>query len=359
MKNDSPSVFLSYARHDEPLARELASGLSDRGLSVWRDESLAPGAVWDVAVRDAIEKSVIYVVVITSMFLESRFATLELGALLSASRKKGRILIPVLVPPVDFSQLPANLASFQALRLVDDDVGRLADQIAESVGAQPYARDWTQQERSLAWRGSVSPARRIRLWRSGFLATLATAGLVAGTALLWSIRTHETAEEARKGLAMLEHELAQRRPPTLSGSDLSDSRLDGAELRGAFLERVDLSRASLAGTDLRDSDLSQAVLVGADLSRADLTGADLRGANLQDALLRSAVMKLTRLDGAFLLGADLSGSDISGADLTGVFGLTQEQLFGACGSDVKVPEELVVRDCGLSSEEDPVSRRRE
>lgn len=34
-----PSVFISYAHADEPLARDLADALSGHGLRVWIDQS--------------------------------------------------------------------------------------------------------------------------------------------------------------------------------------------------------------------------------------------------------------------------------------------------------------------------------
>ena len=45
-----PSVFVSYARDDLDVVQQLAQGLMERGVSVWRDQdSLYAGQKWPKA----------------------------------------------------------------------------------------------------------------------------------------------------------------------------------------------------------------------------------------------------------------------------------------------------------------------
>ena len=72
-------------------------------------------------------------------------------------------------------------------------------------------------------------------------------------------------------------------------------------------------------------------------SHSNLAGADLRQVTLGGANLRRT----------FLLRADLRNAMLDGADLTGtkLLGLTQQQLDGACGTNVKLDPPLTITPC--------------
>ncbi|HYO87694.1 MAG TPA: toll/interleukin-1 receptor domain-containing protein [Candidatus Limnocylindrales bacterium] len=52
------SVFISYSRKDERLARQLAAALSDRGFEVWIDvEDIPPGMKWSRAIQQGLDNA--------------------------------------------------------------------------------------------------------------------------------------------------------------------------------------------------------------------------------------------------------------------------------------------------------------
>ena len=58
MNNQKPKIFLSYAREDMGMAKQLYNDLKRYGLDVWLDtESLLLGDRWKDKIQDAIDST--------------------------------------------------------------------------------------------------------------------------------------------------------------------------------------------------------------------------------------------------------------------------------------------------------------
>ena len=58
MSKEKARIFLSYAREDRGMVKQLYHDLKRYGLDVWLDtESLLPGDRWKDSIQDAIENS--------------------------------------------------------------------------------------------------------------------------------------------------------------------------------------------------------------------------------------------------------------------------------------------------------------
>ncbi len=69
-----------------------------RNLTVWFDRNLAGGQVWDDEIRRAINRSDIFVCLVTANFLASNYIRdTELPAILQAADGRGALLIPVIL----------------------------------------------------------------------------------------------------------------------------------------------------------------------------------------------------------------------------------------------------------------------
>ena len=56
MNNQKPKIFLSYAREDMGMAKQLYNDLKRYGLDVWLDtESLLPGDRWKDKIQEVID----------------------------------------------------------------------------------------------------------------------------------------------------------------------------------------------------------------------------------------------------------------------------------------------------------------
>jgi uncharacterized protein YjbI with pentapeptide repeats len=126
---------------------------------------------------------------------------------------------------------------------------------------------------------------------------------------------------------------AKLRGATLIAADLNDANLNGADLSHAKLTGALLNSAILSGAVLSEATLNRASLSAAKLDEADLGLANLEGAYLEDASLIKAKLNAAKLSGADLRYAKVSGADFTDVDLRATYGLTQNELESALGSE--------------------------
>jgi hypothetical protein len=110
-------VFVCYSHRD---ARWLArlrvhlSPLEQKGIiDLWSDQRIELGDIWIRAINDALARAKVAILLVSSDFLASDFIReAELPALLASAAKGGCRVIPILVGPSAFSEIP-SLSRFQ------------------------------------------------------------------------------------------------------------------------------------------------------------------------------------------------------------------------------------------------------
>ncbi len=118
-------IFLSYAHSDETFAKDLASQLEKRGLSVWSPaEELLPGANFWLEVGEALKRSRAMVVLVSPDSMRSENVRRELEYALGDPNYERRIF-PVRVRPT--ADVPWIL---RKLRIFD---GRQKAKVSESI----------------------------------------------------------------------------------------------------------------------------------------------------------------------------------------------------------------------------------
>jgi hypothetical protein len=84
-------------------------------LEVWADTKLEAGDDWRAEIRQAIERASVAVLLVSADFLASDFiSTNELPPLLAEAKDQGTRIIPVILKPCAFTDIP-ELARFQAV----------------------------------------------------------------------------------------------------------------------------------------------------------------------------------------------------------------------------------------------------
>lgn len=117
------AVFISHAAHDAAFVNFFVDILLVGGIGIPTDQifntsaptsPIKPGSNFSPDIRAAIQSTKVVIALITPTYFERPFAMAELGAAWAAER-----LIPVLVPPVDFSMLEGVLDGVQCMRAND------------------------------------------------------------------------------------------------------------------------------------------------------------------------------------------------------------------------------------------------
>ena len=132
-----PRVFLSYSSKDKGLVRDFATGLEQRGISVWFDEmQLRPGDDWVRKIEQALDSSDFIAFFMSQNSMHRGFVQKELNLAFSRWRSmpSGRALIlPVLLDKSVVPDMPPLLRDIQWLDASDGDIPEAIDKLTEAI----------------------------------------------------------------------------------------------------------------------------------------------------------------------------------------------------------------------------------
>lgn len=134
------TLFFSYSRKDEAIARRLKDDVSRAGASVWIDhEQLPPGTPnWQAAIRQGIEQAHVLIYIASPEAATSPYVIDEV----SIARAKGRRVIPFWARGQDWHDCaPLGLGTMQYIDGRGDryEKGLLELQRALSLGPSVHA----------------------------------------------------------------------------------------------------------------------------------------------------------------------------------------------------------------------------
>jgi hypothetical protein len=115
-------VFVSYSHADEEYLKRLRVHLGlleRRNIKIWTDKDIAPGMKWQDEIKDALSRTKVAVLMISTDFLSSDFITKqELPPLLAAAQSEGVEILPVIVKPSAFGDIEVEpLSCYQAVNM--------------------------------------------------------------------------------------------------------------------------------------------------------------------------------------------------------------------------------------------------
>jgi len=121
-------IFLSYAGADRTYARKLRSLLSQRpNLRIFTTETLSAGEDWESELRDELAQSDLFMVLLSSNSVDSKWVLHELGAAWALNKP----IIPIVINPEAFSKIPVTLGELQSVEIEDLENPEVIDQILE------------------------------------------------------------------------------------------------------------------------------------------------------------------------------------------------------------------------------------
>jgi adenylate cyclase len=109
-------VFISYARADEPIAREIADGLREAGYDVWRDDELPAHRTYAEVIEERIKDAEAVVVLWSAEAAKSQWVRAEADTA-RASRTLIQATLDGTIPPLPFNQIQcADLTGWDGRR---------------------------------------------------------------------------------------------------------------------------------------------------------------------------------------------------------------------------------------------------
>jgi adenylate cyclase len=109
-------VFISYARSDEPLARDIADALRETGFEIWRDDELPAHRTYAEVIEERIDGAAAVVVLWSADAAKSQWVRAEADTARSAS-KLIQATVDGTIPPMPFNQIQcADLKSWDGQR---------------------------------------------------------------------------------------------------------------------------------------------------------------------------------------------------------------------------------------------------
>jgi hypothetical protein len=105
-------IFVSYSHRDAQYLEDDSllghlKGLERDGARFWCDEKIEIGLSWDDSIRKQIDETDIALVLVSQMFLNSKYCRdTEIPLFLKRERDKGLIIFPVILSACDWQQYP-------------------------------------------------------------------------------------------------------------------------------------------------------------------------------------------------------------------------------------------------------------
>jgi len=122
-------VFLSYAAADREYARKLFNLLSQRSnLHIFTLEGLSAGEAWESKLKDELSQCDIFIVLLSSNSVNSKWVLSELGAAWALNK----LIIPVVTNTEVLSKIPMDLRKTYSVESTYlEDHPEVIDQILE------------------------------------------------------------------------------------------------------------------------------------------------------------------------------------------------------------------------------------
>src|SRR3954465_8775192 len=97
-------VFISYARSDEDLAKQIADGLREAGYEVWRDDELPAHRAYAEVIEERIKDAGAVVVLWSAEACKSQWVRAE-AEMARSSRTLVQASLDGVIPPLPFNQI--------------------------------------------------------------------------------------------------------------------------------------------------------------------------------------------------------------------------------------------------------------
>ena len=141
-------IYISHAKSDFGLAREISTRLKALGHELWSDENLKAGTDWRSQLQENLAEADAVVVLITEKSAGSQWVISEASTMLAYARERGRGgVIPVWFDEVELPPILQSIQARPADREKIDELVQVISNAVESVVGVDLAKETRRQER--------------------------------------------------------------------------------------------------------------------------------------------------------------------------------------------------------------------
>lgn len=101
---EGKTVFISYAREDDPLRRELDKHLSQLEkknlIKVWHHHDISAGTEWESEINKQLDMADIILLLVSPDFMASDYCSVEMRRAMERHERGEAIVVPIIVRPV-------------------------------------------------------------------------------------------------------------------------------------------------------------------------------------------------------------------------------------------------------------------
>jgi hypothetical protein len=119
---NSNSIFVSFSHKDSELAKPILNELGALKLNYWIDDHIEPGEAWVDTIEDALSEASVFVLLMSPDFVASEWSMYEMGHAITAFKRTGAILIPVIIKDVAVPKFAKNIRYLDATSMSARDI---------------------------------------------------------------------------------------------------------------------------------------------------------------------------------------------------------------------------------------------
>ena len=125
------SIFVSFSHKDSELAKPILNELDVLNLNYWIDDHIEPGEAWVDTIEDALNEASVFVLLLSPDFVASEWSMYEMGHAITAFKRTGAILIPVIIKDVVIPRFVKNIQYLDATSMSPRDIANQINSIIE------------------------------------------------------------------------------------------------------------------------------------------------------------------------------------------------------------------------------------
>ncbi len=127
-------IFVSYSSHDKSTVQNLCERLRVQGIDTWASfKDIQPGAKWDEAIQEALDKSTHIIVMVSEASVQSSYVRAEIEYALD----NGKVVLPILISK---TKLPLRWHTLEYVDLSENDNTDEFKKLVQALSLSPLLR---------------------------------------------------------------------------------------------------------------------------------------------------------------------------------------------------------------------------